>query len=663
MPESAGVGTMIALVLLIGASVYLGAVASRVVRRSEFLQSYFLGNRALGSWALALTATVQSGGSFMGFPSYVYSFGWIVALWIASYMVVPISAFGVIGKRFAQLSRRTGALTVPDLFRERFNSPTVGLVSSLLILFLMIVMMIAQFKAGALIMKICWPGAGTLALSEETGAIDQYYFYGLAIFTVTVVGYTLIGGFLAAVWTDLFQSIIMFFGVLILLPLALSAAGGLDTASRNLAEKVPFRLPSAEELAPHRPRRDEALRGEDRAKETLHRCLLAHYPRYESDQHALKTLREALWRYARSDGGRLPASIEALPEMLALPDDVQSRLTWHGAGATIVEQNSPERRLIAVLRGDADPTTEASRWGSVLFSNELIQSGRVGHAGDLVTGPGAFDFLPLGLAASFFCMWVFTGMASPSSMVRVMAANNTPTLRRSIYLLAIYNTAIYLPLVMICVAGRTLFPDLPAQNSDEIIPRMAIATTSNIWGGSFIAGLILAAPFGAVMATVSSYLVVIASGLVRDIYQRFIHPQASVRQLKLVSYGVMIFVGLVAVAANLRPPTYLQAIVVFSGTCGATAFVTPAIMTAFWRRATAAGMLAAMLGGSATTLALYIVGWINGTFGATFRPHLLFGLEPLIWGMLTSCLCGLIVSKLTQPPDAARISLCFDEKK
>src|SRR5687767_7040575 len=83
MADSASIGTLLALALMIAGSVYLGTMAQRVVRQSSFLKSYFLGNRALGTWALALTATVQSGGTFMGFPSYVYSFGWIVALWIS----------------------------------------------------------------------------------------------------------------------------------------------------------------------------------------------------------------------------------------------------------------------------------------------------------------------------------------------------------------------------------------------------------------------------------------------------------------------------------------------------------------------------------------------------------------------------------------------------
>ena len=86
-----GWGAIIALGLFIAASVWLGLLAQKVVERSQFIQGYFQGNRGLGPWAIALTATVQSGGTFMGFPSLVYSYGWIVALWIGSYTVVPIN--------------------------------------------------------------------------------------------------------------------------------------------------------------------------------------------------------------------------------------------------------------------------------------------------------------------------------------------------------------------------------------------------------------------------------------------------------------------------------------------------------------------------------------------------------------------------------------------
>src|ERR1044071_4367651 len=95
-PPKPGVGTMVALIIFIAASVWLGTLAQKVVSKGSFVKGFFLGNRGLGAWAVALTATVQSGGTFMGFPSYVYTYGWIVALWIGSYMVVPLTGFAVI---------------------------------------------------------------------------------------------------------------------------------------------------------------------------------------------------------------------------------------------------------------------------------------------------------------------------------------------------------------------------------------------------------------------------------------------------------------------------------------------------------------------------------------------------------------------------------------
>lgn len=628
--QGTGYGTLLMLVLFIGASMYIGVLANRAMRSGSFLKGFFLGNRGLGAWALALTATVQSGGTFMGFPSLVYTHGWSVALWIAGYMVVPITGFGILGKRLAQLSRKTGAITVPDMFRERFASPRLGLVASLFILFYMSFMMVAQFKAGALVMKLAWPGSGVLALSEDAAAyrlsaasletlplstdekqnlvpligqgfetegeaskaldgvttnlgankaavlsamkpLDWLYLIGLAVFTITVVGYTLLGGFLAAVWTDLFQSVMMAIGVVLLLSLSLSQAGGLETASRKALDKVKEARATA--------LKDKGL---------------------EADPAELE---QAASQYAFGPGYDYPKS------------------------------------------GDFNPDRPR-------------------------------EFMPLGLAISAFFVWVFSGMGSPAGMVRVMASESTAVIRRSIYLLSAYNACIYIPLIIICICAMAILPPLPA--TDEVIPRMAIKTTEHLWGGSLIAGLILAAPFGAVMATVSSYLVVISSGLVRDVYQRFINPEATQHEMRRLSYLVMVLVGAAAVAANIQPVAYLQAIVVFSGTGAAATFCFPALMLCYWRRATVPGMIASMISGATTMIVMYALPQVrlllldrtDGKFElfteqrfgqfTGFRPYFLLEIDPLLWGLLVSCLTGLVVSLLTRPPDEKVVSRMFD---
>lgn len=613
---SVGYGALIALVLFIFASLWIGALANLRTREGSFMTGFFLGNRGLGAWALALTATVQSGGTFMGFPSLVYTHGWIVALWIGGYIVVPITGFGILGKRLAQLSRRTEAITVPDLFRSRFGSPALGLVASLFILLYLSFMMFAQFKAGAIVMKTAWPGSGVLSVSEDqkpfalsakdlstlkedgvsdavveklsplvghgfsterelNGQLksllsaeeltaakdkivkrskqwDRLYLYGLAIFSLTVVAYTLMGGFLAAVWTDMFQSVLMFFGVMVLLFASLHQAGGLDNATRTaLANTGPGYV---------------------------------YGPGYDD----------------RFEGPKAAPNATTAPRMAF----------------------------------DAEHPRE---------------------------------FLPLSLALSFFCVWVWSGVGSPASLVRLMASQNTEVIRRSIYLLSIYNLGIYLPLIVICICGRALIPELPGQ-TDEIIPRMALLATKDWPGGSLIAGLILAAPFGAVMSTVSSYLVVLSSGLVRDIYQRFIRPQATSQELRKAAYAAMVFVGAVAVGVNISPVAYLQAFIVFSATGSAATFLMPAIMACYWRRATVPGVLASMIGGASTVLSLYLIGIFEkmpeqriGQLTG-FRPYYLCEVDPFLWGVLVSALAGIIVSMLTSPPNAALISKMFDRE-
>ncbi len=126
----------------------LAACSHRLLQSKSFLSEYFLGSRGLGTWALAFTfaATSASGGSFGGYPSLIYSYGWVLALWIASYMIFPLTTMGVIGKRINQVARKTSAITVPDVLRDRFESPAIGVMASLIIIVFTTCVLVAQFK-------------------------------------------------------------------------------------------------------------------------------------------------------------------------------------------------------------------------------------------------------------------------------------------------------------------------------------------------------------------------------------------------------------------------------------------------------------------------------------------------------------------------------------
>ena len=83
-----------------------------------------------------------------------------------------------------------------------------------------------------------------MSVAELTSGVgffgsDSQYLVCLLFFGVAVIAYTTYGGFHAVVWTDVMQGVVMVVGVLILLPLALSAVGGLDRATQEMSKMTP----------------------------------------------------------------------------------------------------------------------------------------------------------------------------------------------------------------------------------------------------------------------------------------------------------------------------------------------------------------------------------------------------------------------------------------
>lgn len=512
----------------------LGFLSHQLLKRGSFLKEYFLGDRQLNAWVLGLTyvATSVSAGSMVGFPSLIYRNGWVMALWIGGYMVAGLVSKGALAKRLNQVSRLSGAITVPDVLRDRFQSPLLGLLASVFLLIFLVFNLVAQFKAGGLIMREAFggvrettayqavrsPTADTLASArawdpdERKGFYnDEYpdYVLGILVFAVTVIAYTTYGGFWAVTWTDVLQGIVMVLGAVLLMALALYKVGGLTAATRSLQATDP----------------------------------------------------------------------------------------------------------------------------------------------QLLTGPGPDNYLPLGLAVSFFFLWTIGSMGQPVGMVRLMACRDTPTLRTSLFMIGFYYALIYLPLVIAFVCARALYPTEYVGQSDRIMPALALAVTSDV---PLLGGLILAAPYAAAMSAVAGFLLLMSSSLVRDIYQRNINPDVSPRLVRWVSYGTTAVVGVIVTLASLRPPQFLQYLIVFTGAGMACTFLAPTVLGLYWRRTTRAGALAGLLGGFGTVSVLYVLGWCGlgkegktGPAGEAVAPVYLLDLDPVLWGLLISFALAIAVSLLT----------------
>ncbi len=612
----------------------LAWASNRLLQSKSFLSEYFLGSRSLGMWAFALTfaATSSSGGSFTGFPAKIYTYGWVLALWIASYMVVPICAMGLLGKRINQVARISGAITVPDVIRDRFQSARFGLLATLLIVFFMTINLVAQFKAGTLILMTLLKNVDLYAYASARAAdamghvgflegVGPDYLVCLFTFGVAVIVYTAYGGFHAVVWTDVMQGVVMVVGVIIMLPLAISQAGGLGAVTTQMEEMTPPRLgtivlrldaPAGEE------RRIEAGTWLSMSRTDYQRAFDAWLPgelkrlerardkqELSPEQYdaALKNLASRPKRLEEGPDQRLfrvvkSSVIKAGRTTVEKTVKKSGKLVLVDSPVDVVELTTPAEIDAQLARLDAKTDLDLAANPELLNLDMRVESPALrdylfggGEKGHYITGPGPHDrkmdgFLPLSLAISFFFMWAISGAGQPSSMVRLMAFNNAKTLRRSIFTVAVYYSMIYFPLVIIFCCARVLLPGMEGQ-PDQIMPAMAIYLTENI-GQGWLAGLLVAAPFAAVMSTVDSFLLMISSALVRDIYQRNINPEVTEKVIKRLSYLCTLLIGIAVMLGAVNPPQFLQDIIVYCGSGLAACFLAPMVFALYWPRVNAA---------------------------------------------------------------------------
>lgn len=598
MIETSNAALITFLAYLVGVFV-LAFLAERMARGKEFVGEYFLGSRNFGMWTFAMTfaATSSSGGSFMGFPALIYTHGWVLAFWIAGYMVVPLVSMGLLAKRLNKVARRCRAVTLPEVLRERFGSSAVGMVATLVVVFFMFFYLLAQFKAGGKILStLLGPEpafqsmvAGMARVTSGLPWLNQAepeYLLCLMMFSVSVIVYVVYGGFRAVVWTDVMQGIIMFLGVVIMIGLALAQVGGLGKATRAMARMTPP-VPGLAVLSLGVPLEAE-----------------------------LK-LRKGTW--FRQDG-----KLFRLAEFALFAPGVTNT-----APLKVIEITTPAE--VAAIAATPTPVPVALR-----VTESTPYAAGAGRPGGYVSAPGpsplnASGFLALGTAFSFFIFWPFGGAGQPGNLVRLMAFKDTPTLRRSIVMVVVYYSIIYFALVVIFCCARVLMPGMEI-DPDRVMPEFASLLSRNA-GMPWLAGLLVAAPFAAVMSSVDSFLLVVSSSVVRDIYQQHINPRAPERTVRWLSYTVTAVVGVAALFAVVNPPRYLQDLIVFASGGLAGCLLIPLILALYWPRLNAAGAIAGMLGGLVAHMALTLVGYLKG---GGFQAHELLGLGAFIWDVIGS---------------------------
>jgi SSS family solute:Na+ symporter/sodium/proline symporter len=194
---------------------------------------------------------------------------------------------------------------------------------------------------------------------------------------------------------------------------------------------------------------------------------------------------------------------------------------------------------------------------------------------------------------------------------KFFSAKNSAAARRAVIGMVLGVVLIETTLALVAIVGRAVFPDLATETwiggraaSETVIMHIARNGLPTLMG----AGL-LAAAIAIVLSTGNTFLLVPSTNVSRDIYQRFIRPEATEKQLVgLQRIFIVVFGGLGLVLLT-QFQTVLQMALYAYSLVGAS--LTPALLAAFlWKRVTPQGGVACIAGGLGTIIGIGVLGRI-----------------------------------------------------
>jgi sodium/proline symporter len=193
-------------------------------------EDFIIGGKKISGISLALSerATGESAWLILGLTGYAFTNG-LSAIWVALGCVIGIIFIWLVMANPLRLAtEKTGAMTIPGILSRRFpgTEKPVGIISSMIVVFFFVLYISAQFS-----------GAGKVF--HDTFGLSP--FWGMVVGAGIVTLYTVLGGFITVVATDVFQAILMIF-TLIVMPIFLLLI--LAQHDISLAEKLTEAGPS-----------------------------------------------------------------------------------------------------------------------------------------------------------------------------------------------------------------------------------------------------------------------------------------------------------------------------------------------------------------------------------------------------------------------------------
>jgi solute:Na+ symporter, SSS family len=253
---------------------------------------------------------------------------------------------------------------------------------------------------------------------------------------------------------------------------------------------------------------------------------------------------------------------------------------------------------------------------------------------ELFSRPGAQGWFGPGIWFSYLALWFFCDPMFPQLFQRFYTARDERTLARGILFYPLLCTVVFALPVLLGMLGRLEFPGLAGKETDAVLPMLMTSI-----GGDFMGTLVLAAGLAALMSTMDSQLLTLASIFSRDVYPMLTRGR---KGSTLTGRLFVCFLALAGLAMAVNPPATILAIATQAFTGLAVLFPT-VLFGLYLKKPRPAPALGSILVGQALVLlyglevlplsgVLPVLPVMLGTFGTyavlhliAARPHLALG--------------------------------------
>jgi SSS family solute:Na+ symporter len=243
-------------------------------------------------------------------------------------------------------------------------------------------------------------------------------------------------------------------------------------------------------------------------------------------------------------------------------------------------------------------------------------------------------------AMGYFVPTLLLALGNGNMYQRFFSAKNEREAKKSVIGWIIGVILLGIALQSLAVVGSSYFKGLEAREAGKIILLVAHKGVPVAVGC-----LLMAAIVAIIISTANSFLLVPATNVIRDIYQRFINPDLSDKKMIVYSRLTVIILGLLSYALISLFPRILDAAYAAYTVYGAG--ITPALMAVFfWKRATVSGGVLSILGGMTTTVIWEIINKVQG--------HLPLGVPTIYPALICSVVLLVAVSLSGAKPSSEK---------